>query len=163
MKLKKTYEAGTWQGFNMGLNLRGKPINIEFDPGTAQPVRVNNKFTTDDEELQKVIEATRHVRIGKVYIISTEKEVLSEGIFDTSGEKPLPMDPASGEVIVKDEPVLEVKTCTEYEAKTLKYKTWQQVGDYLVIHRKVDPSLVSNPGDISKVAKEQNISLPHLE
>jgi len=157
--MKKTYEAGTWQGFKMGLNVRGKPTVINFDPGTAEPVLKNNRFTTNDPEIQKEIEATKHFRIKKVKCISALEEELSEGIEDVSiGDKPKPIDPKTHKVIDNTKSSKTEKP----ELKVLKYKSWQPVGSWLENNRGVDPSLLSTPTDIEKVAKEQNLSLPNL-
>ena len=157
--MKKTYEAGTWQGFKMGLTIDSKPVVIDFDAGTAQPEIVNNKFTTDSEKYQKAIEATKHFRIGKVKCINSVKEELSEGIEDvSSGDKPKKIDPKT--LKIKEEVETPVKK--ETGAKVLRFKNWQQVVNWLETNREIDPSLLSDPESIAKVAKEQNLSLPNL-
>lgn len=151
--MKKTYDSGTWQGFKMGLNLRGKPIVIVFDAGQSEPEMVTCKFTTDDEELQKVIEATRHFKIGKLKCINTHGQELSTKIEDVHGDKPTIID-------LKD--VKEEQKSVIPEAKVLKYKNWQMVADWIETRRGIDPALLGTPEDIAKVAKEQNITLPNL-
>jgi len=153
--MKKTYEAPTWQGYKMGLQLNGKPIVIAFDAGASEPEVKNCMFTTDNVELQKVIEATKPFKIGKLKCISSEEQEISKKIEDVHGEKPviIDLDEKPKEASNKDE---------KPEVKVIKYKNWQQVAGWLETNRGIDPSLLTTPEGIAKIAKEQNISLPNL-
>ncbi len=144
--MKKTYEAPSWQVLSMGLQLRGKPVFIEFANGAENPVMKKSRFTTEDADLQRAIQGTKHFILGKIKCITSPvKEQISKTVYDVGGDKPKPLD------LKEDQSV-----------KVLKYKSWQQIADYLVKHKGIDASSVSNPGDISKVAERLNISIPNV-
>jgi len=155
--MKKTYEYGSNQGFLIGLNVRGKQIAVKFDDGYSKPQNLNNRFTTDDVDIQKALEATKHFKIGSLKLIKSVGEELSEGVSDVSADleipKPLKETEAKKEIPKKVKPI---------EEKVLRYKSFQQAANYLMKNFGIEASELVTPEQVMKAATDNNITLPNL-
>lgn len=157
--MKKTYEAGTTQGYLMtNLIINGKSCAIKFSDGYDRPKVLRCRYTTNDKDVQDAIERTKPFINKFIICIKTVGEPVSDGLFDTSGD--LPKKVAVDVLKTADEPVIPVK---KREPKELKYKSIQQVANYLENAFGVDIETLNTPDAIKKSAAEYNLILPNIK
>jgi hypothetical protein len=149
--MKKTYEAGTTQGFMMtNLTINGKSTAIKFNDGYDRPSVLRCRYTTDDKNVQDAIEKTKLFVNGFIKCIKAVGEPISEGIYNTEGDLP--------KKIVPEEPEK-----PEIEPKELNYSSLQQVANWLVLNRGINIETLNTPEAIKKCAAEQNLRLPKIK
>jgi len=157
--MKKTYEAGTTQGFMMtNLKIKGVSSAIKFNDGYDRPTELRCRYTTNDKDVQDAIEGTKLFVNGFIKCVKTVGEPVSDGLYNTEGDLPkkVVIDPLK----TSDEPVIPEK---KVEPKTLKYKSIQQVATYLENQFGVDIATLNTPDAIKKSATEYNLILPNIK
>jgi hypothetical protein len=142
---KKTYSYKNIVELSTIIEVGGKRKRITFGGGQIFPVRIDAKFTTSDEEIQKAIELKKAFKNKEIFI-STEHE-----------------DPKEGEAESKiSAEVLEGKLNKDGFAEYPEITKVQEAKD--VLHRKYAVPLteLKNKEDALAAASKKKVLFPNL-